>query len=106
MFAFTVTNQVVNTAQEVVLPYIFRAIERYRSETEWNPFGTKTPTESESGVPEPKKKTPQRKMTESEMMELTMEREWETKLLQEVKKNALLPDYTLFSKCTKKLSRI
>ncbi|GJJ11388.1 hypothetical protein Clacol_005621 [Clathrus columnatus] len=90
MFAFTVTNQIINTLQEIVVPYIMRGIEEYRNGGGWNS------SKKNSGTPVSGGRTPQRKATELEMMELTNEREWETKFLKQVRKNAMLPDYTLF----------
>lgn len=96
MFAFTVTNQIVNTFQEIVLPYVVRGIESYRSRAGWSPFGTKDTSRSGNQTPTSARQTPERKGTEIEILEIMDEREWEAQFLQQVRKNAQLPDYVIF----------
>ncbi|KAI0761839.1 DUF590-domain-containing protein [Trametes elegans] len=96
MFAFTVTNQVVNTFLEIGLPFILRAVDSVRS---GKGLSLAAPAAGAgSGNGNGKKK---RVMFEDQTAEAEAERqaqlEEEREFLDRVNREVALPDYTLFA---------
>ncbi|GLB43323.1 putative calcium-activated chloride channel [Lyophyllum shimeji] len=87
MFAYTVTNQVVNTLQEVGLPYVLRAVAALRN-------GKKAAsTSGGQGSPNGKNGVKKRVVFEDEKEKGGME---EREFLDRVRQEVALPDYELF----------
>ncbi|KXN83968.1 hypothetical protein AN958_00612 [Leucoagaricus sp. SymC.cos] len=82
MFAYTVTNQIVDTFTEVGLPFIMRSVTSF-----WN--GKNTPKQGSPGA-EPKKRV----VFEDEKEKGGME---ERKYLDKVREEMMLPEYNLFA---------
>lgn len=91
MFAFTVTNQVVNTFLEIGLPYVLRAVESMR-----NGRGlTLAAPAAGAGNGSGKKK---RVMFEDQDVALiNANEEEEREFMERVRREVALPDYTLFA---------
>ncbi len=80
MFAYTVTNQVVNTFMEIGLPFVLRAVENYRN---------KRKTNSGTSSPKGKKKV----VFEDEKEKGGAE---EREFLERVRSEVALPEYDIF----------
>ncbi|KAI0358315.1 DUF590-domain-containing protein [Trametes cingulata] len=95
MFAFTVTNQVINTFLEIGLPFIMRAVTSVRS---GKGLSLAAPAAGAGGNGNGKKK---RVMFEDQTAEAEAERlanqEEEREFLDRVKREVALPDYDLFA---------
>ncbi|KAI0369810.1 DUF590-domain-containing protein [Pilatotrama ljubarskyi] len=95
MFAFTVTNQVINTFLEIGLPFIMRAVTSVRS---GKGLSLAAPAAGAGGNGNGKKK---RVMFEDQTAESEAERlaneEEEREFLDRVKREVALPDYDLFA---------
>lgn len=78
MFAYSVTNQVVDTLHEIVLPYVMRGVDNVR-----NGKGV-------GGLRATKKVVFDDDTTESEE---------DRQFLHEIRRNIALPEYSLFGMC-------
>ncbi|KAI0046519.1 DUF590-domain-containing protein [Auriscalpium vulgare] len=92
MYAYTVTNQIINTFLEVGLPFLLRAVDALRSRGGTGLFGKRRSSiTSKSGAGTPKKK---RVGFEDEKNGAARE---EREFLERVRREVALPEYELFA---------
>lgn len=97
MFAFTVTNQVVNTFLEIGLPFVLRAIASIRSGKGLSLAAPAAGTGSSNGIGGKKKRVMfEDQSADSEVERLAIQGE-EREFMDRVKKEVALPAYDLFA---------
>lgn len=93
MFAFTVTNQVVNTFLEIGLPFVLRAVENVRS---GRGFSFAPPTTGANAGAKKKRVMFEDEASENEVAKNANGKE-EREFMERVRREVALPEYTLFA---------